>query len=69
MSNYYYTNISKLEIDDMDMTTQAAIVEKRGEFDLAAYLRQIIVEDKNEHDIIVARKVAAENAVFLDEDF
>ena len=53
----------------MDMQTQAAILEKRGEFCLAALLRQIIVEDKNEHDIIVARKVAAENVVLMDEDF
>lgn len=52
----------------MDMHIQAEILEKRGEFCLAALLRQIIVEDKNEHDIIVARKVAAENLAFLDED-
>lgn len=70
MSNYYYTNISKLERSNMmDMQTQAEILEKRGEFCLADILREIIIESESDLIRMEAVRVAAENAVFLDEDF
>ena len=53
----------------MDMQTQAAILEKRGEFCLADMLREIIMESKSELIKAEAVRVAAEYAVFSDEDF
>ncbi len=62
MSNYYYNNIM------IELYRQAEIVEKRGEHDLAALLRSIVLEDKRESDRLQAIKVAAVNLAFEDID-
>ena len=53
----------------MDMHIQAEILEKRGEFCLADILREIIIESESDLIRLEAVRVAAENAVFSDEDF
>lgn len=52
----------------IELYRQAEIVEKRGEHDLAALLRSIVLEDKRESDRLQAIKVAAVNLAFEDID-
>jgi hypothetical protein len=64
-----YSNISRLENDDMDMQAQMVIAEKRGEYSQAEYLRQIIVDEFNRLKRAAIAKRRANNVLLIDEDF
>lgn len=52
----------------MEMHIQAEILEKRGEFCLAALLRDIIIDEAARLRKIESAKRKAENLTLMDED-
>lgn len=53
----------------MDMHIQAELHDKRGEHDLAALLRDIVIDEATRLKKIESAKRKAENVVLHDEDF
>ena len=61
-------NISKLEVNNINIEIQAELHDKRGEHELAAHLRGIVVDEAVRLRKIESAKRKAENVVLMDSD-